>query len=31
MLLFEDAPIIGDMKMMYESAKEIAIGNNIGI
>lgn len=30
MLLFVDAPIIGDMKMMYESAKEIAIGNNIG-
>ena len=30
MLLFVDAPIIGDMKVMYESAKEIAIGNNIG-
>ncbi len=30
MLLFVDAPIIGDMKVMYESAKQIAIGNNIG-
>ncbi len=29
MLLFVDAPIIGDMKVIYESAKQIAIGNNI--
>lgn len=29
MLLFVDAPIIGDLKVMYESAKQIAIGNNI--
>ncbi|PFJ15081.1 hypothetical protein COD67_15635 [Bacillus cereus] len=30
MILFVDVPIIGDMKSMYESAKQIAIGNNIG-
>ncbi|PEL49174.1 ArnT family glycosyltransferase [Bacillus toyonensis] len=29
MVLFVDVPIIGDMKAMYESAKQIAIGNNI--
>ncbi|MBJ7985356.1 ArnT family glycosyltransferase [Bacillus cereus] len=28
-VLFVDAPIIGDMKVMYESAKQIAIGNTI--
>ncbi|PES84824.1 hypothetical protein CN505_09920 [Bacillus cereus] len=28
-VLFVDGPIIGDMKAMYESAKQIAIGNNI--
>ncbi|NWK71406.1 glycosyltransferase family 39 protein [Bacillus paramycoides] len=29
-VLFTDVPIIGDMKAMYESAKQLAIGNNIG-
>ena len=29
-VLFIDSPMIGDMKAMYESAKQIAIGNNIG-
>ncbi|PGC64366.1 hypothetical protein COM21_21765 [Bacillus toyonensis] len=29
MVLIVDVPIIGDMKAMYESAKQIAIGNNI--
>ncbi|MGE6366774.1 glycosyltransferase family 39 protein [Bacillus paramycoides] len=29
-VLFTDAPMIGDMKAMYESAKQLAIGNNIG-
>jgi len=28
-VLFIDSPMIGDMKAMYESAKQIAIGNNI--
>lgn len=28
-VLFVDVPMIGDMKAMYESAKQIAIGNNI--
>ncbi|MBE5108110.1 glycosyltransferase family 39 protein [Bacillus thuringiensis] len=28
-VLFVDVPIVGDMKTMYESAKQIAIGNNI--
>ncbi|RBP29297.1 MULTISPECIES: ArnT family glycosyltransferase [Bacillus] len=28
-VLFVDSPMIGDMKAMYESAKQIAIGNNI--
>lgn len=29
MVLFVDVPIIGDMKAMFESAKQIAIGNNV--
>ncbi|MGR3776264.1 ArnT family glycosyltransferase [Bacillus paramycoides] len=29
-VLFTDVPMIGDMKAMYESAKQLAIGNNIG-
>ncbi|MGN4426580.1 glycosyltransferase family 39 protein [Bacillus cereus group sp. MYBK30-1] len=29
-VLFADVPMIGDMKAMYESAKQLAIGNNIG-
>lgn len=29
-VLFVDVPMIGDMKAMYESAKQIALGNNIG-
>ncbi|WP_242271581.1 glycosyltransferase family 39 protein [Bacillus cereus group sp. BfR-BA-01310] len=29
-VLFTDVPVIGDMKAMYESAKQLAIGNNIG-
>ncbi|MED1411698.1 MULTISPECIES: glycosyltransferase family 39 protein [Bacillus] len=29
-VLFADVPMIGDMKAMYESAKQIAIGNNVG-
>ncbi|MDM5237005.1 glycosyltransferase family 39 protein [Bacillus cereus] len=28
-VLFVDVPIIGDMKVMYESAKQITLGNNI--
>ncbi|EJQ42627.1 glycosyltransferase family 39 protein [Bacillus wiedmannii] len=28
-VLFVDVPVIGDMKAMYEAAKQIAIGNNI--
>ncbi|MDR4986982.1 hypothetical protein CN491_17190 [Bacillus cereus] len=28
-VLFVDVPIIGDMKAMFESAKQIAIGNNV--
>ncbi|WP_346988500.1 glycosyltransferase family 39 protein [Bacillus sp. SW7] len=30
MVIFIDVPMIGDMKAMYESAKQVAIGNNIG-
>lgn len=29
MVLFVDAPIIGDMKAMFESAKQVAIGNSV--
>ncbi|HDR4571252.1 glycosyltransferase family 39 protein [Bacillus cytotoxicus] len=29
-VLFGDAPLIGDMKSMYESAKQVALGNRIG-
>ncbi|MGG0727645.1 glycosyltransferase family 39 protein [Bacillus paramycoides] len=29
-VLFTDVPMIGDMRAMYESAKQLAIGNNIG-
>ncbi|PFD89562.1 hypothetical protein COK52_08710 [Bacillus thuringiensis] len=29
MVLFVDVPIIGDMKAMFESAKQVAIGNSV--